>query len=373
MERLGLNPVRPIRAPGQASKKKFCTVYDKQRKLLASLREAAAATVRGSKAGKEQLCKERGPECKNLGRRLRAAILAGEPVSGWWKPARRAAALRDRQQQAHMARERAKGDLQQQVADDGACDVEAVGAWDGASGKVAIRCKQAAEADAFRDKGGGLGRDGSKQGSSGQHQGSSNADDVDAFLDGLLIEARAGAPANAGIHRRADSPELITTSAGSVDGRGAHRASGGVPAEEEAAAASRPATARTNSGGGGACAGHGRRVRPAWAMTEADAQVAAELQEQQQQEELLSFAEGLDWEEFVGRLDDAQVAQAFEVRALGRPKRQHAGSGPRLAPRAHTCRRSHCTFRALLCFPKAASRHTVRAYHTQARIISSLP
>ncbi len=51
------------------------------------------------------------------------------------------------------------------------------------------------------------------------------------------------------------------------------------------------------------------RSKPAWALTEEEAadQAAAE------EEELLSFAEELDWGAFVDELDDAELQTAFQV------------------------------------------------------------
>lgn len=51
------------------------------------------------------------------------------------------------------------------------------------------------------------------------------------------------------------------------------------------------------------------KAKPAWALTE------QQLAEQQAADEhdLLSFAEGLDWQNFLQQLDDESLEEAFKV------------------------------------------------------------
>lgn len=62
-------------------------------------------------------------------------------------------------------------------------------------------------------------------------------------------------------------------------------------------------SARKGKGGSSAAA------KPAWALSSAEAEEAAAAEEA----ELLSFAEGLDFDSFINQLDDMEVADALQV------------------------------------------------------------
>lgn len=64
----------------------------------------------------------------------------------------------------------------------------------------------------------------------------------------------------------------------------------------------------------------GRRGRhgnkPAWAMTEDRARAAEAAAEQKEEEDLLGFADSLDYDAYLDELDDAELKSALQVRLV---------------------------------------------------------
>ena len=293
LERAGLTPLERVRAP--APKKDPRPVLAQHKKLIAALgaRERQARAAR-DEAGRAR--EARGAALRGFAARLRAGILGGEQVGAWWPAAAGGTAQR--------------GDGKASTAQAAACSVEAAaprlarapaaertpspGSCDGGAGfrphpTVAREAAAAAARAASEQRGAASEQRGAASGGDGGSTAAGSGD-VEAFLDSLMLGA--GAPPGSGGKQQAAAP------AGSAndDDRG------GAPSprpEPRPAPASRPQTAA-------------RAQRPAWALTETAAAAAAAAAEAAAEEELLAFAEGLDWERFIEKVEDPRLAAALE-------------------------------------------------------------
>ena len=122
--------------------------------------------------------------------------------------------------------------------------------------------------------------------------------DVDDFVEGILKEAQeklldkkvpvAAKLGPSAVERPADGAAVEVSSSESPEVQGESHASGG---------------------GGRGGKKKGKNLKPAWALSE----IEAEAVEEDEEKLLLSFAENLDFESFVEKLDDVELQDTFKV------------------------------------------------------------
>lgn len=344
IQHIGLNPIPKIRTPKQLNPKKSVRqVYVKQRKLLNSLQEASH-----TRAQQQQECQQQQAQLEQaltrFGDQLRASILSGKDVGDWWGPAKAAAAVREQKLAAEEAAARAREEVRAETAQKGTAwwiepsarrtkdEDEGSSSGGGGSGGTnggSVRVQKVRDgagggqvevaATAYQGRGG--------RSSAAGRGGIVGADgDVEAFIDSLfsLPDARHLAGSDNGSSAKAGG--AAAAKAGRQEGAGldgdGKRSSAERERKDESATRMPPASEGSagndakSSGGASSRRRRPRRAVPAWAMSQAEAEAEAERKQEAQEAELVSFAEGLNWERFVADLDDAEVAAAFEVSAV---------------------------------------------------------
>lgn len=281
VDRASVAVLLQVRIHSSHKKKKKTTALDKQYRYVAALqlrnRQRAAELQQD-----DQLQLAQQQQLANFSQQLRSTILAGDydTLQQTWQPAATAARLKDLQQTAAQQTQELfeRLSLTARTADKVFDPDTLRSTYSKAStataafevdGQVTPAIAEAATAN-------------------------EDAGDVDAFLDSLLQQATAQKAASK------DNKQAASAAQASL-------AVAGTPDAVMCTSVSRPSTAKSTSGK------QHSRLRPAWALTEqqqADSDAAAEAAEET---ELLEFAEQLDWQELIGKLDDEQLAAAFKV------------------------------------------------------------
>ncbi|EFJ46762.1 hypothetical protein VOLCADRAFT_92897 [Volvox carteri f. nagariensis] len=257
MDRLGLVPTQKTFPPSLAPKpaninaKSIAAVRGLEEDIrLAALAEAERKVAEAVKA----------ENVTAFGAQLRTAILAGDDVS-FWRAARHAD---DVKQSVEVSKARA------------------------AAAAAAASPMVAAAAVARSGDGSG--------GGDAAADGTSKASML-SFVDDLLKEATL----------------TLESPSGRTDGTKDASTSGGGSATVAAAAAAASSTPRTAAGGGrkghGGGGGGGSANKPAWALTEEEVSKLEDAEE----EELLKFADDLDFEAFMAALDDPELQECVKA------------------------------------------------------------
>lgn len=280
--------------------KKKPTALDKQYQLVASIqrRNRQQAAERHEQDQQQRLQQQ---QLADFSHQLRTLILSGDvdTIQQSWQPAAAAARLKEAQQVAAEQTQQLLVRLShgQTSAATNVLDPDtlrpqysplasrttatAAGVGDtSASGE----CKQTCEAYGFCDV--------------------NAADDVDSFLDSLLQQAtakKAALSSNGDTPKQPSQSVSATTAAATAEPLQQH------PAEETT---SRPSTAASTS----RKHKHQQTAKPAWAVPQQQQAEAEAAAEEAEEAELLNFAEQLNWQELISKLDDEQLAVAFQVR-----------------------------------------------------------
>ncbi|KAG1671547.1 hypothetical protein FOA52_011269 [Chlamydomonas sp. UWO 241] len=238
-------------------------------------RAAVAAGADGAAAKRAQIAA--------FSAKLRAAVLSGDSVAEFWKPAKAPAT-------ATLHTDTRQADLLREVD----AFVDAV-------------CREAEETAGLNDQA-------SVAASAVSAASAASAAASAASAASVTASVAASAPAPSEPAESKPEPAAESTSA-------AEPAPG---ASKHVSISSRPASARPSTASSSRAGGRGGgKAKPAWALCEAEAEVVAEDDEA----DLLEFADGLDFDSFVDRLDDPELAESFKALAAQEAEGGSGGGG----------------------------------------------
>lgn len=269
------------------------TAIDKQYHYVAALqlRNRQRAAQQQQEEAQQQAQQQ---QLSGFSQRLRATILAGdhEALQQTWKPAAAAACLKDLQQTAAQQTQELLERLSVRNS-----------SLTGGFNHHTLRFEHALTASTALDM---------LSNANGESKAivAAAPDEVDTFLDSLLQQAavqKASTQDHKPVASRAENATVAQSAGVEEQKRVESVETAAVPETAVATSISRPGTARP------ANSKQPSPMKPAWARSEqqqAESEAAAEAAEEA---ELLEFADQLDWQEIVSKLDDGQLADAFKV------------------------------------------------------------